>query len=152
MFICPKGQKTRRLFRGSSASNGDGTEGGDEGAASETNGQKEEEDEEETVIIAEGVIVAFLAASDEDAPLWKNYHFQDGEVEDLEYHEVKQAKMNHRIKLKKPRGGIFAGDNEADVSISLLIKLILMLLFLSTLRKKELFKLVCLFTLSVCVC
>jgi hypothetical protein len=86
---------------------------GDEDQAANDKKTKEEAVEEQAVI-ADGVIVAFLAASDEDPPLWKNYHFQDGEVEDLEYHEVKQSKMNHRIKLKKPRGGIFAGDNEAD--------------------------------------
>ena len=39
-------------------------------------------------MVADGVVVAFLAASGEDPPLWKNRHEDDGEMEDLEAHEV----------------------------------------------------------------
>ena len=59
--------------------------------------------------VVDGRLVAFLEASSEEAPLWKNMH-EDGELEDLEFHEVKTARLNYRLKLAQPRGGVFAED------------------------------------------
>ena len=59
--------------------------------------------------VVDGRLVAFLEASGEEAPLWKNMH-EDGELEDLEFHEVKTARLNYRLKLAQPRGGVFAED------------------------------------------
>ena len=64
------GQGTRRLFR----AQGGGGGGSDDG--------------EGTQLIVDGALVAFLAAEGEDPPLWKNMHLSDGELEDLEAHEV----------------------------------------------------------------
>ena len=65
--------------------------------------------------VVDGRLVAFLEASGEEAPLWKNMH-EDGELEDLEFHEVKTARLNYRLKLAQPRGGVFAED-VSDFSI-----------------------------------
>jgi hypothetical protein len=62
--------------------------------------------------------VAFLSADGEDPPMWKNKHGDDGELEDLEAHEVKQAALNHRLRLESPRGGYFAEDFEASCLLS----------------------------------
>jgi hypothetical protein len=61
--------------------------------------------------MVDGRLVAYIEASGEDPPMWKNMH-EDGELEDLEYHEVKTARLNFRLELALPRGGIFAEDPE----------------------------------------
>lgn len=59
-----------------------------------------------------------MSADGEDPPMWKNMHCDDGELEDLEAHEVKQAALNHRLRLESPRGGYFAEDFEASCLLS----------------------------------
>ena len=59
-----------------------------------------------------------MSADGEDPPMWKNKHCDDGELEDLEAHEVKQAALNHRLRLESPRGGYFAEDFEASCLLS----------------------------------
>lgn len=55
-------------------------------------------------LYTDGLIVAFLLPQSDDPVLFKNYHFEDGQLEDLEVNEGRIARKHFNDKKEKLSG------------------------------------------------
>lgn len=71
--------------------------------------------------MVDGIIVAFIpqGEAEDDYAMWKNWHQDDGALEDLEEHELDRAVAAYTEGLRKPRGGKAAkyDDDEEEEEV-----------------------------------